>query len=107
MQHASEDVAARMLQEQRVEADRAMEALDAALVRDGDQFLSEDELAAITAARSTLLQQRDSGDSAAIKKALQNLESVSENYVARRMNASVNSAMRGLKVDEYTQDSVS
>ena len=108
MKNAQHDVAARMLQEQRVDAERAVEALDSAMARDADEFLSSDEQQAIQAARDVVLKCKDAGDSEAIKAALKTLESVSENYVARRMNASVSNAMRGVNIDNYgKQDSVS
>ncbi|OED37006.1 Fe-S protein assembly chaperone HscA [Chromatiales bacterium (ex Bugula neritina AB1)] len=108
MKNARQDVAARMLQEQRVDAERAVEALDAALARDASEFLDPDEQAAIMAAREHVLQAKVADDSEAIKNALQKLESASESYVARRMNASVRSAMQGVNIDNYgKQDSAS
>jgi len=101
MENAELDVAARMLNEQRVEADRAMEALDAAMARDADQFLSDDERARIASARAEVERSRDEGDTEAIKQAIKMLERASENYVARRMNASVAQAMRGKTLDDY------
>jgi len=101
MEHAEQDVAARMLQEQKVEADRSIEALDAAMKRDADRFLSESERDAIVSARQTLLTARQGDDAEAVKQALKSLESVSETYVARRMNASVGDAMRGANLSDY------
>lgn len=101
MSNAEQDVAARMLQEQRVDADRAVEALDAAMGRDADEFLSAEERAPILDARRAVLESRDNGDSQQIKNALSTLESASEIYVARRMNASVGQAMRGVNIDNY------
>jgi len=43
MTNAEQDVAARMLQEQRVEAERAVAALDAAMAKDADEFLDASE----------------------------------------------------------------
>jgi molecular chaperone HscA len=101
LENAEVDVAARMLSEQRVEADRAIEALDAAIARDGDQFLAVDEREQIDAARSALASSRDNDDTESIKQAIKALERASEGYVARRMNASVTEAMRGKTLDEY------
>lgn len=101
MTHAEHDVAARMLQEQRVEAERAVEALDAAMARDADEFLAADEKQKILDARALVVQSADSNDAEAIKTALRELESVSEVYVARRMNASVGKSMTGKHIDSY------
>ena len=101
MEHAQTDVAARMLQEQKVEADRSVEALDAAMKTDADQFLSETERQSILDARDALIAARQSDDVELIKRELKALESASETYVARRMNASVGDAMRGAHLSEY------
>ncbi len=103
MKHAKEDVHLRMLQEQRVEADRTIEALDAAMQKDGDAFLSAEERSAIDNARHKVQQMRDGDDSEAIKHALRALESASEQYVARRMNASVGEVMRGKTIDNFDE----
>ncbi len=101
LENAEVDVAARMLSEQRVEADRALEALDSALARDADQYLQADERKNIDAAREAVLTARTDGDTESIKQAIKALERASESYVARRMNASVTEAMRGKTLDEY------
>ena len=108
MTHAEGDVAARMLQEQRVEAERAVSALDAAMAKDADEFMNAKEKQNVLEARSAVLESSDSDDSEAIKLALRELESVSESYVARRMNASIGKAMTGKNIDNYEkQDNAS
>ncbi len=101
MTHAEQDVAARMLQEQRVEAERAVEALDAAMARDADEFLDASEKQKILDARARVLQTSETADAEVIKQALRELESVSEVYVSRRMNASVGESMTGKHIDSY------
>ena len=101
MTHAEQDVAARMLQEQRVEAERAVEALDAAMARDADEFLDAQEKQKILDAKAQVLQTGEATDAEAIKQALRELESVSEVYVSRRMNASVGESMTGKHIDSY------
>lgn len=108
MQNAEADVKTRMLQEQRVEADRTIEALDAAMSRDASEFLDEQEQDAILKARDQVAKVRDGDDSDAIKQSLDALESASEIYIARRMNASVGATMRGKKLSNYDkQDTAS
>jgi molecular chaperone HscA len=101
MSHAREDMEARRLREQQVEADRVLESLDAALAKDGAQLLSPDEQEEILAARSALAEKRDGEDPEAIKQAIKVLEKASEVYVARRMNQSVQSMMSGHKIEEF------
>ena len=100
--HAKEDMALRSLREQQVEADRSLEALDAALQSDGDKLLSEDERKQLIEAREKLATVRASSeDSEEIKAAIKALEKAAEFYVERRMNSSVKDAMAGHSVDEF------
>ncbi|MBD3619171.1 MAG: Fe-S protein assembly chaperone HscA [Chromatiales bacterium] len=99
--HAKEDMEARRLREQQVEADRVIEALDAALAADGERLLDEAERAAILAAREALVVTRAGEDSDAIKAAIGRVEKASEAFVARRMNQSIQQAMAGHKLEEF------
>lgn len=102
MDHAGEDMQIRALREQEVEANRVIEALDSAFEKDADQLLSAVEKTAILAARDHLQETMCEHQTVdAIKTAVKALEKVSEDYVARRMNASVQQAMAGHKVDEF------
>ena len=103
MDHAEEDMKARSLREEQVEADRVIEALDAAVSADGD-LLTEEEKGQIAEARSQLLEIRSGEDPQAIKQAIKGLESACENFVARRMNTSIKKAMKGHTIDEYASD---
>lgn len=102
MAYARDDMEARSLREQQVEADRVIEALDAAMAEDAEQMLQADEKAAILQARDRLLETRDKAAQASeVKEAIAGLEKASASYVARRMNASVQKTMAGHKVDEF------
>jgi molecular chaperone HscA len=102
MQYAREDMQARRLREQLVEADRSIEALDAALAVDGDVLLTAEERTRILAARDTLLALRQgSANAQAIEDGIKALEKSAEAYVERRMNASIRAAMAGHRVDEF------
>ncbi|MGB5597847.1 MAG: Hsp70 family protein, partial [Thiothrix litoralis] len=101
MTHAREDMDARRLREQQVEADRAIEALDAALLVDGDALLATEERVAILAARDKLGLLRQGTDARAIEDGTKALEKAAEAYVDRRMNASIRAAMTGHRVDEF------
>jgi molecular chaperone HscA len=52
-------------------------------------------------ARGQLSESRQGADPEAIKQAIKQLEKVSEEYVARRMNRSVQSMMAGHKIEEF------
>ncbi len=99
-EHAEEDMRIRMLAEQQVEADRVLEALRSALAKDGS-LLTEEESAKIQRAKSVLLQARNGNDEEKIKQAIKALESDSEEFIARRMNRSVQQVMKGHKLEEF------
>ncbi len=102
MDHAQEDMIARSLREEQVEADRVVEALNAALNKDGHLLLDPEELEQITSRRNTLIEIRGTArDPEQIKQAIKSLEKQCENYVARRMDNSVRSMMQGHKVEEF------
>ncbi|PLX59604.1 Fe-S protein assembly chaperone HscA [Sedimenticola selenatireducens] len=99
--HAQEDMEARKLREQQVEAERVIEALTAALKDDGDALLNADERSSVESALRTLAEITRNGDHSAIKSAVDALEKSCEFYVERRMNASVRKAMSGHSVDDF------
>lgn len=101
MEHAQGDMQARRLREQQVEADRVVEALQAALRADGERFLDADERAAIEQAAAALEKARAGDDHRAIKAAIERLEAASSAYVERRMNANIQKAMAGHAVEEF------
>ena len=94
---------ARSLREEQVEADRVIEALDAAIKSDGE-LLTEKEQGQIAEARTQLVEIRSGQDPEAIKQAIKNLESACADFVARRMNTSIQKAMKGHTIDEYASD---
>jgi molecular chaperone HscA len=99
--YAQDDMEARRLREQQVEADRVLEALQAALDADGEQFLNAEERAVIDAAWEKLVAARAASSHRAIRNAIEQLEAASTLYVDRRMNANINRAMAGHAVDEF------
>ena len=100
--HASVDNAARNLRERQVDADRVLEAVRAALQADGENYLSQDERTQIDAALAALSQARAGTDPAAIKQAIAALDHATEAFAARRMDASVRTALSGHRLDEFT-----
>ncbi|MCK5335136.1 MAG: Fe-S protein assembly chaperone HscA [Gammaproteobacteria bacterium] len=105
MDYAEEDMEVRKLREEQVESDRVIEAIDAALLADGDHLLSADERNQIDQSRLNLIEVRQSSEKAeSIKQAIKDLEKTCEAYIARRMNQSIHDAMAGHKIDEYISD---
>ena len=102
--HAEDDMHARSLREQQVEAKRVLEALDSALAVDADELLSADEKNQILSARQQLDEIKTHSDIEQIKQAIKTLEAKCEDYVARRMNSNIKTAMQGHSIDEYASD---
>lgn len=99
MVNAQQDISARMLAEQKVEAARVLESLMAALSSDGD-LLSETERAEIDRAVSHLEATVQGNEAAVIEAAIKNVDSVTQDFAARRMDSSIRRALAGHSVDE-------
>lgn len=97
-EHAQEDMSARALAEQRVEAQRLGEATRAALTADGD-LLDPAERAAIDAVLVDLANAAAGEDTSAIKKAIDALGRGTDEFAARRMNRSIQRALAGRSVE--------
>lgn len=102
---AEDDMRLRSLREQQVEAERVIEALDAALVVDAEQLLSQEEKSKIMAARQALVDVKDQTDKEQIKQSIKQLEAECDEYVARRMNSNIKNAMQGHSIEEYASGS--
>ncbi|MBZ6071107.1 Fe-S protein assembly chaperone HscA [Aeromonas schubertii] len=98
--HAADDMAARMLAEQQVEADRVVESLNAALAADGAALLDEGELAALRDQVARLVATRQSGSADEIKAAIEATDGASAEFAARRMDASIRKALAGQNVNK-------
>ncbi|MCR6667002.1 MAG: Fe-S protein assembly chaperone HscA [Methyloversatilis sp.] len=97
-EHAQEDMSARALAEQRVEAQRLGEATHAALAADGD-LLDPAERAAIDSVLVDLANAAAGEDTPAIKKAIDALGRSTDEFAARRMNRSIQRALAGRSVE--------
>ncbi|MCB2264209.1 MAG: Fe-S protein assembly chaperone HscA [Candidatus Thiosymbion ectosymbiont of Robbea hypermnestra] len=101
MDRAGEDLAARRLRERRVEAERTLAALRAALAKDGEALLDAAERDRVEAALSWLETTAAGTDPEAIRTAVEALEKTCDFYVERRMNRSIRAAMAGHKIEEF------
>ena len=98
--HAGDDRDARALREQQVEADRVAEALAAALAKDGQSLLSEQEYALLLADLEKLKQCRATADARTIAAEIDRIGKATEEFAARRMNQGIRQALSGQKVDD-------
>ena len=99
MSNAKEDMQARMLKEQQVEAARVLEALEGALAKDA-ALLSEDEQAALGVSMQSLATAAQGDDTDAIKRAIETVDKASQTFAERRMDQSINLALAGQSVDQ-------
>lgn len=97
--HAKNDMDARNLREQRVDGLRLLEATQAALDEDGLRLLSDTERSAIGRAMDTLHVLLNGQDHVAIKRAADSLNRATAQFAARRMDASIQRALTGRRLD--------
>ncbi|AEX21047.1 Fe-S protein assembly chaperone HscA [Vibrio natriegens] len=100
MSHAKEDMQARALAEQRVEADRVIEGLIAAMQADGDELLSEQEKQDLIKAIEALIELRNGDSADAIEQGIKDTDKASQDFASRRMDKSIRAALSGQSVDD-------
>lgn len=98
-QSAEIDMRARALREAQVEAQRLIEATDAALAVDGE-LLDGEERSRIDSALDRLRAAALGGDADAIEVQTKALAAETDEFAARRMNKSIRAALQGRKLDE-------
>nr|WP_286947204.1 Fe-S protein assembly chaperone HscA [Pseudomonas sp. UBA6718] len=98
--NAGDDKAARVLREQQVEAERLLEAVQAALDADGERLLDEDERLAIVATMDELRALAGGDDAHAIEQQTKRLSQITDAFAARRMDATVKAALSGRRLNE-------
>ena len=96
--HAEEDVKARLLAEQRVEADGIVAAARAAM-GDAPELLEDGEREAIEGALTAVAAARAGTDHHAIRPAIETLDHASKPFATRRMNRALEQGFRGRDVD--------
>jgi molecular chaperone HscA len=101
--NAGDDKAARVLREQQVDAQRLLEAVEAALLADGERLLSADERVAIDAQVAQLRSLLDSSDGLAIEQHTKRLTQVTDAFAARRLDATVKAALAGRSLNEIEE----
>jgi molecular chaperone HscA len=99
LEHAEADMEGRLLVEARVEAERLLLALDAALATDAD-LLAAAERAELDADIGRVRAAMAGADREAINAAAQALEERSKVFAERRMDRGIRSALSGLSLDQ-------
>jgi len=100
MSFAKEDMQARMLKEQQVEALRVIEAINASL-SEAKGLLSETELTSLEAEINKLMQLRETATTPEqLKVGITQLDNASSDFAARRMDDSIKKALTGQSVDQ-------
>ena len=102
-QHAGDDKVARVLREQQVDARRLLEAVEAALVADGERLLSADERLAIESQMDELRELMAGDDGLAIEQQTKRLTQVTDAFAARRLDATVKAALAGRSLNEIEE----
>jgi molecular chaperone HscA len=100
MQHAERDMKTRVLAEQRVEADRVIEGLLAALQADGDELLELQERTQLLSDVERLIVLRNGDNADAIEQGIKELDKASKEFASRRMDKSIRKALAGHSVNE-------
>jgi molecular chaperone HscA len=98
---AEEDVRLRSLTEAQVEATSVVNAVAAAMAKDAAALLTADETKAIEDAMARLQAVLDSDDPQVILDEMSHLGAASDEFAARRMNASVKGALSGHQIEEF------
>lgn len=99
LEHAEEDVAARLLVESRIEAQRVLHDLHKALAESAD-LLQEGEREAIARAEEALREAMEGSDHRRIDLAVTDLDRASAEFAKRRMEKALREALTGRSVQE-------
>ena len=106
IEHAEEDVQARLLIDARVEAQRILKAAEQQIENNGD-LLAADERQAIDAAMQALREASAGKDHRAVQDAVQRLDQVSSEFAKRVMDRGIERALKGHSVGEFDKGELS
>ena len=100
---ADSDMQVRMLREAQVDARRLLDATQTALAQDGEALLSPTERAAVAQTMYELAEIIETGESDSLKplkRASEALNRATQDFAARRMDASIQRALTGHKLED-------
>ncbi|HDR1113317.1 TPA: Fe-S protein assembly chaperone HscA [Pasteurella multocida] len=103
MLNAKKDIQARLLAEQRVEAQRVLESVGSALSADQD-LLNDEELSAVKNAIISLQRLQKEGDTQEIKQGIKQLDLATQEFASRRMDKSIRQALAGKAIDDVMKN---
>ncbi|HDR1790676.1 TPA: Fe-S protein assembly chaperone HscA [Pasteurella multocida] len=103
MLNAKEDIQARLLAEQRVEAQRVLESVGSALSADQD-LLNDEELSAVKNAIISLQRLQKECDTQEIKQGIKQLDLATQEFASRRMDKSIRQALAGKAIDDVMKN---
>ena len=106
IEHAEEDVQARLLIDNRVEAQRILKAAEQQIESNGD-LLSADERAQIDQAMQALREAAQGKDHRAVKDTIDRLDHTSAEFARRVMDRGIERALKGHSVGEFDQGELS
>ena len=106
IEHAEEDVQARLLIDNRVEAQRILKAAEKQLESNGD-LLSAEERAQIEASMQELRDAAAGSDHHAIHERIERLDHVSADFAKRLMDRGIERALKGHAVAEFDRGEMS
>ncbi len=98
--HAEEDIQARQVREQRVDAERVLAEADRQL-REHASLLQEGERAAIDAGMARVRELMQGDDHLKLKEAVHALDDTSRPFIERVMNQAITQVVAGHSVEEY------
>ena len=104
MENAEQDINSRRLREEQVDAMRLIESTRAAINENGDELLTETELAALNDALVNLEEISKSDNPTLIKDKVEQLNKQTEPFASKRMNISINAALVGSDVNELANN---
>lgn len=102
-QNAGDDKAARALREQQVDAQRLIEAVEAALEADGERLLDAEEREVIELQVQELRDLLAGSDGPAIERQTKRLSQVTDAFAARRLDSTVKAALAGRNLNEIEE----
>jgi molecular chaperone HscA len=102
-QNAGDDKLARQLREHQVDAERLLEAVEAALQADGERLLDAEERMVIGLQMEQLRELMTSDDGPAIEQQTKRLSQVTDAFAARRLDATVKAALAGRNLNEIEE----
>jgi molecular chaperone HscA len=97
---AGDDKVARVLREHQVDAERLLEAVQSALQMDGERLLEACERAEIELQMRVLSELMVGSDGAAIELQTKRVTQVTDDFAARRLNATVKAGLAGRRLNE-------